>query len=79
MVASDPFARDHLLDLIRQLRQPDVPLLLITHLINGVDRIFDEIILIADGKLVAHDSASHLREVGDGDLELAFKRSLMSS
>lgn len=72
----DPVARDHLLDLIQRLRTPSTPLLLSTHLINGVDRIFDDVILIADGQLIAHDSAQTLRDLGDGNLENAYKRSM---
>lgn len=75
----DPVVRDHLLDLIRDLRSENVPLLLSTHLINGVDKIFDNIILISDGFLLTHDSAENLRRLGDGDLELAYKRSVMMS
>lgn len=72
----DPLTRDHLLALIKKYRIPSAPLLLSTHLINGVDSIFDEIVLISDGKLLTHDTASHLRDFGDGDLELAYKRSV---
>ena len=72
----DPLTRDHLLALITKYRIPSAPLLLSTHLINGVDSIFDEIVLISDGKLLTHDTASHLRDFGDGDLELAYKRSV---
>lgn len=75
----DPLTRDHLLDLIDQLRVPNVPLLLSTHLINGVDRIFDEVILISEGRLIAHDTAVSLREMGGGDLEVAYKRSFTQS
>ena len=71
----DPLARDYLLELIRTLRSPEAPLLLSTHLINGVDYIFNEIVLI-DGRLLTHDSADNLRALGDGDLELAYKRSV---
>ena len=72
----DPLARDYLLELIRTLRSPEAPLLLSTHLINGVDSIFNEIVLISDGRLLTHDSADNLRALGDGDLELAYKRSV---
>lgn len=72
----DPLTRDHLLSLIKKYRIPSAPLLLSTHLISGVDSIFDEIVLISDGRLLAHDTARHLRSFGDGDLELAYKRSV---
>ena len=76
MAGVDPLARDYLLELIRTLRSPEAPLLLSTHLINGVDYIFNEIVLISDGRLLIHDSADNLRALGDGDLELAYKRSV---
>ena len=71
-----PWLSDYLLELIRTLRSPKAPLLLSTHLINGVDSIFNEIVLISDGRLLTHDSADNLRALGDGDLELAYKRSV---
>lgn len=74
----DPVVRDHLLDLIAEFREPDVPLLLSTHLISGVGRIFDEVILISEGSLVAHEKAQVLREIGGGDLEVAYKRSVVN-
>ncbi len=71
----DPLTRDHLLELVDTLRISDAPVLLSTHLIGGVEKIFDEVILISDGRILAHDTADNLRRVGDGDLELAYKRS----
>ncbi len=71
----DPLTRDHLLDLVNTLRVPDAPVLLSTHLISGVEKIFDEVILISDGRILAHDTADNLRRIGDGDLEVAYKRS----
>ncbi len=72
----DPLTRDHLLDLILNFKAPGAPLLLSTHLISGVDRVFDRVILISDGRLLRYDSAEKLRLLGDGDLEVAYKRSL---
>ncbi len=71
----DPLTRDHLLELVDNLRVPEAPVLLSTHLISGVEKIFDEVILISDGRILAHDTADNLRRIGDGDLEVAYKRS----
>ncbi len=71
----DPLTRDHLLELVDTLRVPDAPVLLSTHLISGVEKIFDEVILMSDGRILAHDTADNLRRIGDGDLEIAYKRS----
>ncbi len=73
----DPITRDHLLELIDTLRVPGAPVLLSTHLISGVEKIFNEVILIADGRVFAHDTADNLRQLGDGDLEVAYKRSFV--
>lgn len=75
----DPLARDQLLELIYRLRFPSAPLLLSTHLINGVDRIFNEVVLISEGRLLVHDTVENVRALGDGDLELAYKRSVARS
>ncbi|WP_058234753.1 ATP-binding cassette domain-containing protein [Devriesea agamarum] len=70
----DPLTRDHLLHLIMKYRSDHAPLILSTHLINGVDQVFDNVVLISDGNVLANDSAASLRDRGDGDLELAYKR-----
>ncbi|WP_084403060.1 ATP-binding cassette domain-containing protein [Schaalia suimastitidis] len=73
----DPLTRDHLLELIQGLRYPEAPMLLSTHLINGVDSIFDQVVLFSEGRVLRHDSAAHLRELGEGDLERAYKLSML--
>ena len=69
----DPLTRDHLLEMIRKYRVPDAPLLISTHLINGVDSIFDSVIMISDGRVLLHDDADRVRSRGNGNLEQAFK------
>lgn len=75
----DPLTRDLLLDLIKCFRAPESTLLLSTHLINGIDRVFDQVLLIADGRLLAHDNVANLRALGDGDLELAYKKKVIEA
>lgn len=75
----DPITRDLLLDLIERFRAPESVLLLSTHLINGIDRLFDQVLLIAEGRLIAHDTVANLRALGDGDLEFAYKKKVMES
>lgn len=69
-----PIGRDQLLQLIQQLKAPNTPVLFSTHLINNVQHIFNEVVLIDSGRLVAHRGIHFLREFGEGDLEAAYKK-----
>ncbi|OFJ72220.1 ABC transporter ATP-binding protein [Actinomyces sp. HMSC06A08] len=70
----DPVGRDQLLQLVSDLKAPNTPVLFSTHLINNVQHIFNEVVLIDSGRLLAHESAASLRELGGGDLEVAYKK-----
>lgn len=74
LAAVDPVVRDHLIDVITRVRAPDVPVLLSTHLIHGLDRIFDAVVMIAEGRTVITGDLETVRSMGDGDLETAYKR-----
>lgn len=70
----DPLTRDHLLDLVQTYKAPFVPLILCTHLIQGVERIFDSATLIVDGRVVASGTADELRARESGGLEAVYKK-----
>lgn len=74
LAAVDPLTRDHLISLITELRDPNSPVLLSTHLIHGLDRIFDSVVMIADGRTLVSGDMESVRSIGDGDLETAYKR-----
>ena len=58
----DPAARDSILDIILNNYSEDATVMLSTHLIYDVERIFDDIIMMNYGKLLECDSADSLRD-----------------
>ena len=73
LAAVDPFTRDFLVEMIRAKRRPDSTVLVSTHLISDVETLFEDVMMISDGRLLCYAGASEV--CGDGeDLEAAFKR-----
>lgn len=73
LAAVDPLTRDLLMDMIINYRNPRGTVIISTHLINGVERLFDEVIMIHGGKLMLHDSAEALKSSYEMSLEDIFK------
>jgi ABC-2 type transport system ATP-binding protein len=57
----DPAARDSILDIILGNYSQDSTVMLSTHLIYDVERIFDDVIMMNYGKLLVCESADSLR------------------
>lgn len=57
----DPAAREVILDIILNNYTEDSLVLLSTHLITDIEKIFDEVIFIKDGQVVLHENAETLR------------------
>ena len=60
----DPAARGAILDLIMNNYAKNAAVLLSTHLINDVERIFDRVLMISKGKVVVN---AHIGEIKDKD------------
>lgn len=60
----DPAARGAILDLIMNNYAKNAAVLLSTHLINDVERIFDRVLMISKGKVVVN---SHIGEIKEKD------------
>ena len=60
----DPAARGAILDLIMNNYAKNAAVLLSTHLINDVERIFDRVLMISKGKVVVN---SHINEIKEKD------------
>lgn len=58
----DPVAREKILDAIVNYYSEDSCLLVSTHLVRDIERIFDEVIMIKDGLLIAHEAVDDIRE-----------------
>lgn len=57
----DPVARGKILDAIVKFYDEDSSLIISTHLVNDIERIFDEVIFIREGKLVMHEEVEAIR------------------
>lgn len=57
----DPVAREKILDAIVQYYNEDSCLVISTHLVKDIERIFDEVIFIKNGRLTLHEEVDHIR------------------
>ncbi|PID96637.1 MAG: ABC transporter ATP-binding protein [Actinomycetales bacterium] len=71
LAAVDPLTRDKLLMMIKNYRKPGSTVVISTHLIGGLEGLFDEAIMIHQGKLILHDAVSAV--LSQGGLEQRFK------
>ncbi len=68
----DPSGREHILDLIGSLwRELGVSVVMSSHLLRDIERVCDRVIIIAHGRLVAHDSIAALKERHRRVIEIA--------
>lgn len=57
----DPVARGKILDAIVEFYNEDASLVVSTHLVRDIERIFDEVIFIRDGEIVMQEEVENLR------------------
>ncbi len=69
----DPAARELILDIILNNYSPDSLILLSTHLITDIEKIFDEIVFLKDGSVVLHRNAEEIREETGKSIDENFK------
>jgi ABC-2 type transport system ATP-binding protein len=68
----DPSGREHILQLIGSLwRQLGVSVVVSSHLLHDIERICDRVIIIADGRVIEHDSMEALKNRHRRIVELA--------
>jgi ABC-type multidrug transport system, ATPase component len=69
----DPATRDTILDTILTNYNEDATVILSTHLIYDVERIFDDVILMGYGHIIAADSADNIRAQSGKSLDEYFR------
>ena len=69
----DPAAREFVLDVIENYRDPNSLVILSTHLIRDIEDIFDEIIFLKDGAVVMHDSCEAIKEKEGKTIDEVFR------
>lgn len=76
MTGIDPKARYEMLNTIIENFSPESTLLISTHLISEIEKILDEVIIISDGKVLAHKAVDEIREENGLSLEEYFREVL---
>jgi ABC-2 type transport system ATP-binding protein len=69
----DPATRDFILDTIISNYLSDATLMISTHLISDIERIFDEVILINQGTIYKHDSVDNIRQQTGKSIDQLFR------
>ncbi|MCR3761727.1 ABC transporter ATP-binding protein [Clostridium felsineum] len=69
----DPTTREKILDTIINNFSEDSSMIITTHLVNDVERLFDEVVFIAEGKNVLSGNADELRNEKDGSIDKIYR------
>lgn len=69
----DPAARDLILDVILNNYAENSLVLMSTHLIADIEKVFDEIIFIKDGQVVLHEDSEKLRVERQASIDEIFR------
>lgn len=69
----DPAARDYILDTIIKNYNEKSSILLSTHLIHDVERIFDRVMFLKNGEIIINDSVDELREENGKSIDELFR------
>jgi len=69
----DPAARDYILNTIIKNYSINATILLCTHLIQDVERIFDEVIFIKQGQIILQNSVDQIREEKGCSIDALFR------
>lgn len=69
----DPAARDYILDTILNNYNEDSTILMSTHLISDVERIFDTVVFLKEGEIVLHGDIDNIREKEEKSIDQLFR------
>ncbi|WP_328802923.1 ABC transporter ATP-binding protein [Saccharibacillus alkalitolerans] len=69
----DPVARGHILDALVEFYEEDSSMIVSTHLIADIERIFDEVLMIKEGSLVLRQEVEQLRMDSGKSVDQLFK------
>lgn len=58
----DPVARAKILNALMEFYEEDSSIMISTHLVRDIERIFDEVIFLKDGEIVLHQEVEMLRQ-----------------
>lgn len=70
----DPVSREKILDAILENLSEDSSMIITTHYIGELERIFDEVIFLGDGKIIEYGDAEELREKYKGSIDEIYRK-----
>lgn len=69
----DPASRKAMLDIILNNYSENSVVLISTHLINDVERIFDRVVMVGDGRILIDDTVDNIRQTNGKSVEELFE------
>jgi len=69
----DPAARDYILNTIISNYSENSTVIISTHLIQDVEKIFDDIIFLSNGEIILNDSVDNVREKNQKSIDELFR------
>ncbi|URZ14656.1 ABC transporter ATP-binding protein [Clostridium felsineum] len=73
LAAVDPSTREKIINIILDNFDKESSILISTHLINDVEKLFDEVIFVNDGRALLHDNVEKLKKQHNKSIEDLFK------
>ena len=70
----DPVSREKILDAIIENLSEDSSMIITTHYIGELERIFDEVLFLGDGKVIEFGNAEDLREKYQGSIDEIYRK-----
>ncbi len=70
----DPVSREKILDAILENLSEDSSMIITTHYIGELERIFDEVLFLGDGKVIEYGNAEELREKHGSSIDEIYRK-----
>ena len=70
----DPVSREKILDAILESLSDESSMIITTHYIGELERIFDEVIFLGDGKIIENGDAEELRIKYQGSIDEIYRK-----
>lgn len=69
----DPVARESIMDVILSSCRDDSSILISTHLVHDIERLFDEVIFISNGEIILQGDAEELRSRNSNSIDALYR------
>lgn len=69
----DPIARDQILDAIISKYNENSSMIITTHLVKDIERVFDEVVFLGEGEIILTGNAEELREEKSKSIDELYK------